>query len=113
MNPLEPTRDWTLASNSSALFVDANSAGNPVSSTDPTPDSKVLTTSSKDRMLTCSLWCTVNVVLIVISLFFKGGQPSIRPTKIPAILRGYPLSNEGLRITSQEVGENPRYGRWR
>ena len=44
-----------LASNSSALFVDAKSAGNPVSSTDPTADSKALTTSSNDRLLTCSL----------------------------------------------------------
>jgi 3-hydroxyisobutyrate dehydrogenase-like beta-hydroxyacid dehydrogenase len=49
------TRDWTLASNSSALFVDAKSAGNPVSSTDPTADSKALTTSSNGRPLTCSL----------------------------------------------------------
>jgi hypothetical protein len=47
MNPLEPARDWTLASNSSALFVDTKSAGNPVSSTDPTADSKALMTSER------------------------------------------------------------------
>ena len=55
MKPLVPSRDLISLSNSSALFVDANSAGNPVSSTDPTADSKVLMTSSKDRVLTCSL----------------------------------------------------------
>ena len=55
MKPLVLSRDFTWLSNSSALFVDANSAGNPVSSTDPTADSKALTTSSNDRLLTCSL----------------------------------------------------------
>ena len=33
-------------------------------------------------------------------------DPSSDPT-IPAILPGYSLSNEGVRITSQEVLENP------
>src|SRR6266567_6377478 len=32
---------------------------------------------------------------------------------IPAILRGYSLSNEGVRITSQVVLENPAKAQWR
>src|SRR6476661_4793497 len=49
------SRDFTWLSNSSALLVDATSTANPVSSTEPTADSKASTTSSNDRLLTCSL----------------------------------------------------------
>ena len=44
----------------------------------------------------------------------KRGQSVNRATlKAPAALRGSSISNEGVRITSQVVLENPAYAQWR
>ena len=62
--------------------------------------SEAVTTSSKGRLVTCSLWCTVRSSRVILSSSKLGQSVNRAILKSRATLHRYFISNEGARITS-------------